>query len=140
MSEQMVELERCTSALETQPDGYRMTEHLAEDPRAQMPQVSGPSALSSVTLHQLPDHCLDPATHLRQPVRPTDSRILTTFFWGSHQDQVLFAQSPLPVRRPVVAIGQSPAVGSLQQFWERVQVMDIGWSNYDLGNDSRSQL
>ena len=62
--------------LPAEEPGHRVTEHLAQPARAEMPEVPRPGALAPVALDQWREHRFDPPTLRHQPARPRRRLVL----------------------------------------------------------------
>src|SRR5215212_352834 len=99
-----------------------MRQHLAQQPRGEMPQVSGPDPLDREPLAELGEDRLDPVADARNAAAPLGRRVARPLLEG-HQH--LDAPPPQPLaqlRRPVGAVGEADACRLVRQLLQDRQV------------------
>ena len=114
------------SLLLIEAESQRMTEHLAQQPGLQMPDVPGPDLFGLKALHQLTEDGLDAVTGPAELVTPPGPGVFFLRLEGGQQGQALATQLLTQGWGPVVAVAQQDPLGVCNQFGDHGQVMPVG--------------
>jgi len=90
--------------------GDRVTEHLADEPIAEMPEIAGPDLLELIPLHQLGEGGFDPPPALAEHRAALRIRIGRLVAEGRREHEVIAGKLRGHDRRPVIPIGQERAL------------------------------
>src|SRR5918999_3876377 len=121
--------------VEEEKHGVR--EGFAQQPARQMPHVACPHPLYGVTLHELRKDGVDPVAKTAQQSAPSRSGIFFLGGVGSQKRDRHARQLFLGFGRVVVAVPDDDPGGKLGKFWKHGELMCVGRSYRQAGNETR---
>jgi hypothetical protein len=135
--EQLRELEGAVAHLVAEQEGHVVREDLAQQPACQVPQVARPHLLYTVASHELREDDVYPVAEPAEEDALHGALVELLGGVRGHELDAHARQLLLGLRRMVVAIPDDQAGGSLGEFGDDRELVDVGRGHRKTGDETR---